>query len=371
MEQEANVYLAKNVVLRPGTGLDLVIDQAQIWDHSYTAGWVETRTRFAQTYGHFEMFARLPQANGVWPAFWLAAENGTWPPEIDVVEFVFAPRGQHPDPKSPDPQSTVETTLHWADEQGQHRFQHAGADPQHPRFHVGMDWERTPHLMNERADLPGYHLYAIDWLPGQIVWFVDHRPVYCMSDNVQGSHRIPSQPMYMILSDSVAPLVQTVPHWAGKLEPDQKFPLDFQIAYVRAYQFNEFHEPPLPLDLGALTPANSEAHAGQKITFHLSLKVGASDLGKGRVVLSLYEMLDPHQFYGVGRMVTSVPVAVPNLEAGHSYPVDIDLELPKTLAPGIYGIDLKANYTDGPGNLLPGQWPRGFHDREATTLVVR
>ena len=46
---------------------------------------------FAQTYGYFEMRARMPKGQGTWPGFWLLTRNGLVDPtvtrgEIDVVE---------------------------------------------------------------------------------------------------------------------------------------------------------------------------------------------------------------------------------------------------------------------------------------------
>ena len=43
-----------------------------------TQGW------FSQKYD-FEIRA-IPVGTGVWRAFWMLADNGGWPPEIDVLE---------------------------------------------------------------------------------------------------------------------------------------------------------------------------------------------------------------------------------------------------------------------------------------------
>jgi len=41
---------------------------------------------FKQLYGYFEMRARFPAGEGVWPAFWLASRGGEKSVEVDVVE---------------------------------------------------------------------------------------------------------------------------------------------------------------------------------------------------------------------------------------------------------------------------------------------
>jgi hypothetical protein len=49
---------------------------------------------FSQKYGYFEVRARMPGGNAVWPAFWLVGVNrGEASPEIDVIEYY----GRRPD----------------------------------------------------------------------------------------------------------------------------------------------------------------------------------------------------------------------------------------------------------------------------------
>ncbi len=372
LDQEAEVYVPEAISVVPKQGLQLEIAQKNYWEHHYTAGWIGTQGLFSQTYGHFEVLAKMPQANGIWPAFWMVPENSKWPPEIDVVEYVFAPHGKHPDPNVKDGGSVPETTLHWADANLQHKFMHAGWGSDQPRTYV-YDWDKTAALPGLDKAYAGYHLYSIDWRPGLLEWQLDGKPVFCMTDDSTTGDRVPHTPMFMIISESVAPEVQAKPHWAGILDPGQKFPLEYYVAYARAYQFKDIHdEPQLALDLRNVTVSNPTPAPGDTITIEGTLQVGSSDLGKGRLEVSLYSFLDVHQFYGIGpRVGSAVDVDVPHLAAGQSYRVKANFTLPHDLAPGYYGIDTKANYTEGPGNDVPGQWPRGIHYRQAATISVR
>ena len=66
---------------------------------SYITG--QIRSQQAYTPGHyFEMTATLPTTTGVGAAFWLIPQDGSWPPELDVMENL----GQDP--------NTVYSTIH-------------------------------------------------------------------------------------------------------------------------------------------------------------------------------------------------------------------------------------------------------------------
>ncbi|WP_407819827.1 family 16 glycosylhydrolase, partial [Staphylococcus aureus] len=64
----------------------------EVEGYDYTSGMLNTYSSFSQTYGYFEIRADMPTDRGAWPAFWLLPEDGSWPPELDVIEM----RGQNP-----------------------------------------------------------------------------------------------------------------------------------------------------------------------------------------------------------------------------------------------------------------------------------
>ncbi len=56
---------------------------------SYTSGFIgsrETGTYFPR-YGRFEMRAKLPHSQGLWPAFWLRHRDGSGVAEVDIMEY--------------------------------------------------------------------------------------------------------------------------------------------------------------------------------------------------------------------------------------------------------------------------------------------
>ncbi|QZH75508.1 MAG: glycoside hydrolase family 16 protein [Erythrobacter sp.] len=70
-------------VYRPG------VDSNAERNADFVSGRITTRGKFEFTYGRAEARIRMPDAEGVWPAFWLLG-NGPWPTtgEIDIMEYI-------------------------------------------------------------------------------------------------------------------------------------------------------------------------------------------------------------------------------------------------------------------------------------------
>ena len=173
--------------------------------YKYTSGEINTQPTFAQTYGYFEMRADLPQAAGGWPAFWLLPADGSWPPELDVMEVL-----------TKDDNATY-TTAH---------SNAAGAQTQSQ----GVSF--TP----DTAD--GYHTYGVLWTKTDLAWFVDGVEVFHTATPADMN-----KPMYMIANLALG-------GWGGTLDTTQ-LPAELKIDYIRAYALADgsstvvSHLPPL------------------------------------------------------------------------------------------------------------------------------
>jgi beta-glucanase (GH16 family) len=167
--------------------------KSQIDGYAYTSGLLTTHSSFAQTYGYFEIRADMPGEQGAWPAFWLLPEDGSWPPELDVVEM----RGQDP--------NTVNVTVH-SNETGQHTIQ------------------STPVKV---ASTDGFHKYGVLWDQDQIVWYFDDVAV-AHANTPSDMH----DPMYMLVNLAVGGPAGTptdgLPHGS-----------DMKIDYIKAYSLAE------------------------------------------------------------------------------------------------------------------------------------
>ena len=94
---ELQYYRAENATVGGGQ-LTITARQQSFGGASYTSARLRTKNQGDWTYGRFEMRAKLPVGQGIWPAFWmLPTDNvyGTWAAsgEIDIMEYV----GQDPD----------------------------------------------------------------------------------------------------------------------------------------------------------------------------------------------------------------------------------------------------------------------------------
>lgn len=162
---------------------------------AYTSGLITTHSTFAQRYGHFEMRAQLPTGAGFWPAFWLLKTDGTWPPEIDVVE-AFGRDTQ-----------TVYTAMH------------SGAAGAHTQ--VGSTIPVADYSN-------GFHTYGMSWRPDVIRWFIDGTEVF-QAATPADMH----VPMYMLANLAVGGQGS----WPGPTDGTSSATM--RIDYIRAYQFDD------------------------------------------------------------------------------------------------------------------------------------
>ncbi len=126
----------------------------------FTSARLTTRGHASWTYGRFEMRARLPQGQGVWPAFWMMPEDdayGGWPlsGEIDIMEAVNL--GVVCNECEAGGENSVLGTLHFGDL---------------PPANVFRSRE-----ISLPAVLDGqFHTYGVIWEQGRFTWSVDGQP---------------------------------------------------------------------------------------------------------------------------------------------------------------------------------------------------
>ncbi len=172
--------------------------KSRVAGQAYVSGVLTTENGFAQQYGRFEAYAKVPEGKGLWSAFWLLPSFDQWPagvavlPEIDVMEYL----GHEG--------ATYHTTLH---------TNQNGPLESHPYKHK---------LKTKPSD--GFHLYTVVWTPQSVDWYFDKRKV--------ASHKTPkdfTRPVHFLLNLAVGG------KWPGSPDRSTRFPAQYQIDYVRAY----------------------------------------------------------------------------------------------------------------------------------------
>ncbi|NUS20505.1 MAG: glycoside hydrolase family 16 protein, partial [Mesorhizobium sp.] len=181
-------------------------------NYEYTSGLLTTHDSFSQTYGYFEMRADLPENAGAWPAFWLLPEDGSWPPELDVMEMY----GQKP--------NSLLMTAH-TNQTGQHTT-------------VGS----TVNVM----DTAGFHTYGLLWTPDKLVWTYDGVQVAWAATPSDMN-----KPMYMLVDLAVG-------GQAGAPPDHLATPAQMKIDYIHAYTLND-----LPSQAAALTSHTASSTTGE------------------------------------------------------------------------------------------------------------
>lgn len=170
--------------------------------YNYTSGALTTYSFFSMQYGYFEIRAKMPSGQGLWPAFWLLAANQSSIAEIDVFEIL----GQQP--------NTVYMTNHWRDQGGTHRSNQG--------IYVGPDFSQA------------YHKFAVDWQPSQIIWYIDD------VERFRSSQGVPSEPLNLILNLAVGGA------WPGNPDSSTVFPAYLDINYVSGSQQTGGTATPVP-----------------------------------------------------------------------------------------------------------------------------
>jgi beta-glucanase (GH16 family) len=211
-ELETYTNRSKNVQIRGGnlviTALkETYADPSDGVARDYTSARLKTEGLFSQAYGRFEARIKIPAGQGMWPAFWMLGINISsvgWPDcgEIDIMENI----GREP--------GTVHGSLHAPAASG------STADA------------TAPFLLPAGQDFASdFHLYAVEWAPGTVRFYVD-RTLYATFNQSQwpsGAPWVFNRPFFIILNVAVGG------DWPGSPDNTTVFPQQMLVDYVRVY----------------------------------------------------------------------------------------------------------------------------------------
>ena len=194
----------------------------------YTSARVKSRKSdgsalFNKRYGRFEFRAKLPTGQGVWPALWMLPQEekyGGWATsgEIDVLEA----RGQEP--------HKIVGTLHFGG-----------------KWPVNASTSED-FMLPGGATIADFHVYAVEWEPGEIRWYFDDqlfstRQFWWSSSKTAGGQGVKpanagdlnpwpapfDQPFYLVMNVAVGG------QFLGNPDKTTVFPAEMLVDYVRVY----------------------------------------------------------------------------------------------------------------------------------------
>lgn len=224
-------------------GMLRIVAREDFWSgHQYTSARIRTKGKVDFLYGRIEARLRLPEGEGLWPAFWMLPTNspyGGWARsgEIDIMEAVDVPWEVH---------GTLIYGDNWP----------------------GQVYNSKSHATGVNyAD--GFHVYALEWEPDEMRWYVDGVHYHTVTSATwwsaaSGGARAPfDTPFHLLLNVAVGG------NWPGAPDGTTQFPQEMTVDYVRVYELCStcpFHG--APLDVPGRVEAEYFDRGGEGVAYH-------------------------------------------------------------------------------------------------------
>jgi beta-glucanase (GH16 family) len=176
----------------------------------YTSARLNTANKQSWKYGKIAARIKLPEGEGIWPAFWMLGanidENGgdtPWPQcgEIDIMEFY----GSKDD-------GAVEANIHYAGKTGSHA--NMGA---------------VTFKLDEGKFADAFHVFELEWDADRIAWSVDGKEY--ASASISGEEFSEFHEEFFILLNMAVGGT-----YAGRPDETTSFPQYMYVDWVRVYQ---------------------------------------------------------------------------------------------------------------------------------------
>ena len=231
---ELEYYRSQNAKV-VNNALVITAKKEEYGGYHYTSARMKTQGKQNFTYGRMEARIALPAKQGTWPAFWMLGSDIStvgWPAsgEIDIMEQINTV-------------NTVYGSAHWRADNG----------------------SQADYSQSINTNVPDYHLYAVEWDPNYIRWFVDGTQYNVMQiTNGMGGTDEFQKPFFLLLNMAVGG------NWPGFTIDDGALPAKMYVDYVRVYR-----------DAGQTTDIHIEAenYATQSGTQTEACSEGGQDVG--------------------------------------------------------------------------------------------
>ena len=222
---ELQFYTDKEDNIRVEEGLLKITAKYESYEgKNYTSARINTQDKFEFTYGRVEMRAKLPNWEGMWPAFWLLGANIDeigWPNcgELDILEH-----GDYvKDSTSNDP-GLISSAVHYGPQDYSRQTTNV---PGKIFFDTGQErFIRSEKIIEKPFE--EYHTYSMQWAPDKIQFFIDEE--MHLEFPMQSQHSPFDKPFFLLLNLAVGG------HWTDGYVASGFTNATYEIDYVRVYQ---------------------------------------------------------------------------------------------------------------------------------------
>ena len=222
---ELQFYTDKEDNIRVEEGLLKITAKYESYEgKNYTSARINTQDKFEFTYGRVEMRAKLPNWEGMWPAFWLLGANIDeigWPNcgELDILEH-----GDYvKDSTSNDP-GLISSAVHYGPQDYSRQTTNV---PNKIFFDTGQErFIRSEKIIEKPFE--EYHTYSMQWAPDKIQFFIDEEMHFEFP--MQSQHSPFDKPFFLLLNLAVGG------HWTDGYVASGFTEATYEIDYVRVYQ---------------------------------------------------------------------------------------------------------------------------------------
>ena len=222
---ELQFYTDKEDNIRVEEGLLKITAKYESYEgKNYTSARINTQDKFEFTYGRVEMRAKLPNWEGMWPAFWLLGANIDeigWPNcgELDILEH-----GDYvKDSTSNDP-GLISSAVHYGPQDYSRQTTNV---PGKIFFDTGQErFIRSEKIIEKPFE--EYHTYSMQWSPDKIQFFIDQE--MHLEFPMQSQHSPFDKPFFLLLNLAVGG------HWTDGYVASGFTEATYEIDYVRVYQ---------------------------------------------------------------------------------------------------------------------------------------
>lgn len=174
--------------------------------NSYTSARIKTQGKKFFQYGRIDARIKMPEGQGIWPAFWMMGVSEStvgWPHcgEIDIVEMIGGSGREN----------TIHGTAHWA---------HNGAHAEYG----------GSNRLSSGTYADDFHIYTIEWDEEGITWLVDGEQ-YHVIDTTPAELSEFHQEFFFLLNVAVGG------NWPGNPNSSTEFPQRMEVDFIRVIQY--------------------------------------------------------------------------------------------------------------------------------------